>query len=78
MLSQCRECTNMTVQIYRHIGVTYMDVAFPYKEAITNAYDLIIVTRSNIAWKLYGLIDHTTTHVASRVSSYVLEEKAKG
>ena len=55
-----------------------MDVAFPYKEAITNAYDLIIVTRSNIAWKLYGLIDHTTTHVASRVSSYVLEEKAKG
>ena len=32
-----------------------MDVAFPYKEAITNAYDLIIVTRSNIAWKLYGL-----------------------
>ena len=29
-----------------------MDVAFPYKEAITNAYDLI---------------DHTTTHVAKPV-----------
>ena len=36
----------MTVQIYRHIGVTYMDVAFPYKEAITNAYGLINHTKS--------------------------------
>ena len=51
MLLQCRECTNMTVQIYRHIGATYMDVAFPYKEAITNAY---------------GLIGHTTTNVATQ------------
>ena len=32
-----------------------MDVAFPYKEAIANAY---------------GLIDHTTTHVASRSLLY--------
>ena len=32
-----------------------MDVAFPYKEAIT---------------KTYGLIDHTTTHVASRSLLY--------
>ena len=40
----------MTVQnIYIYVGVTYMDVAFPYKEAITNAY---------------GLIGHTRTHVA--------------
>ena len=40
-----------------------MDVAFPYKEAITNAY---------------GLIDHTKTHVASQSLLYILEEKAKG
>ena len=40
-----------------------MDVAFPYKEAITNAY---------------GLIDHTKTHVASQPLLYIPEEKAKG
>ena len=40
-----------------------MDFAFPQKLAITNAY---------------GLIYHTTTHVASKVSFYVLQEKAKG
>ena len=40
-----------------------MDVAFPYKEAITNAY---------------GLIDHTTTHVASQSLPYIIEEKTKG
>ena len=40
----------MTVQnIYIYVGATYKDVAFPYKEAITNAY---------------GLIGHTRTHVA--------------
>ena len=36
-----------------------MDVAFPYKEAITNAYDLI---------------DHTTTHVASQSLLYPREK----
>ena len=36
---------------------------FPQKVAITNAY---------------GLIYHTKTHVASRVSSYVIQEKGKG
>ena len=40
-----------------------MDVAFPQKVAITNDY---------------GLIYHTTTHVASKVSSYVIQEKLKG
>ena len=44
-----------------------MDIAFPYKEAITNAY---------------GLIDLTTTRVASRSLLYPRgkgpEEKAKG
>ena len=40
-----------------------MDVAFPQKVAITNDY---------------GLIYHTTTHVASNVSSYVIQEKVKG
>ena len=39
-----------------------MDVAFPYKEAITSAY---------------GLIDHTKTHMASHSMLYILEEKAK-
>ena len=63
MLLQCRECTNMTVQIYRHIGATYMDVVFPYKEAITNAY---------------GLIGHTTTHVVSQSFPMSKGEKAKG
>ena len=46
----------MTAQIYRYIGATYMDVmdvAFPYKEAITNAY---------------GLIGHIRTHLASQPS----------
>ena len=38
-----------TKYIYIYVGATYMDVAFPYKEAITNAY---------------GLIGHTRTHVA--------------
>ena len=40
-----------------------MDVAFPQKVAITNDY---------------GLIYHTTTYVASKVSSYVIQEKLKG
>ena len=40
-----------------------MDVAFPYKEAITNAY---------------GLIDHTKTHVTRQSFLYIPEEKAKG
>ena len=40
-----------------------MDVAFPQKVAITNDY---------------GLIYHTATHVASNVSSYVIQEKVKG
>ena len=39
----------MTVQIYRYVGATYMDVAFPYKEAITNTYDLIGHTRTHLA-----------------------------
>ena len=45
----------MTVQIYRHIGVTYMDVAFPYKEAITNAYDLIGHTTTNVATQSFPM-----------------------
>ena len=49
----------MTVQIYKHIEAEYMDVIFPYKEAIKNAY---------------GLIGHTTTHVASLC---LREEKLK-
>ena len=40
-----------------------MDIPFPYKEAITNAY---------------GLIEHTETHMASQSLLYILEEKAKG
>ena len=51
----------MTVQ--RHEGAPYMDAAFSYKEAITNAY---------------SLIDHTKTHVASQSLLYIIEEKAKG
>ena len=39
-----------------------MDVAFPQKLAITNAY---------------GLTFHTTTHVASKVSFYVLQGKGQ-
>ena len=39
-----------------------MDIAFPYKQAITNAY---------------GLIDHTKTHVTNQSFLYILEEKAK-
>ena len=39
-----------------------MDVAFPYKEAITNAY---------------GPINHTTTNVANQSPLTVLEEKTK-
>ena len=62
MLLQCRECTNMTVQIYRHIGVTYMDVAFPYKEAITNAYGQPAHVQQQHMWP----------------AIYILEEKAKG
>ena len=49
--------------MYRHIGAAYANVSFPQKVAITNSY---------------GLIYHTTTHVASKVSFYVLQEKAKG
>ena len=40
-----------------------MNFAFPQKLAITNTYVLIY---------------HTPTHVASKVSFYVLQEKAKG
>ena len=39
-----------------------MDVSFPYKEAITNAY---------------GSINHTTTNVANQSPLTVLEEKTK-
>ena len=42
-----------------------MDVAFPYKEAITNAYG----QPAHVA---------TTVHVASQSLLYTLEEKAKG
>ena len=42
-----------------------MDVAFPYKEAITNAYG----QPAHVA---------TTAHVASQSLLYTLEEKAKG
>ena len=48
----------MTVQ--RHEGAPYMDAAFSYKEAITNAY---------------GLIDYTKTHVASHSLLCIPEEK---
>ena len=49
--------------MYRHIGAAYADVSFPQKVAITNSY---------------GLIYNIATHVASKVSFYVLQEKAKG
>ena len=42
---------NLNITVQRHVRAKYMDIAFPYKEAITNAY---------------GLIDLTTTRVASR------------
>ena len=42
-----------------------MDVAFPYKEAITNAYG----QPTHVA---------TTAHLASQSLLYTLEEKAKG
>ena len=42
-----------------------MDVVFPYKEAITNAYG----QPAHVA---------TTAHVASQSILYTLEEKAKG
>ena len=49
--------------MYRHIDAAYKDVSFLQKVAITNSY---------------GLIYHTTKHGASKVSFYVLQEKAKG
>ena len=55
----------------------YLGVAFPYKEAITNAYGLIMVTRNNIVWKLWPNRSHSNTP-GQPVTSYVLQEKAKG
>ena len=48
---------NWNITVQRHVGATYIDVAFPYKQAIaiTNAY---------------GLIDPTTTNVASQSLLY--------
>ena len=54
-----------------------MDVAFPYKEAITNAYGLIMVARNKIVWKLWPNRSHSNTP-GQPVSSYDLQEKAKG
>ena len=31
------ETSNITVQKYRNIGATYIDIAFPYKEATIDA-----------------------------------------
>ena len=62
LLLQCYYNEVNRAKIYRHVGATYMDVAFPYKEAITNAY---------------GPINHTTTNVANQSPLTVLEEKTK-
>ena len=50
---------------------------FPYKEAITNAYGLIMVARNKILWKLWPNRSHSNTP-GQPVSSYDLQEKAKG
>ena len=34
---------------------------FPYKEAITNAYGLIMVARNKILWKLWPNRSHNNT-----------------
>ena len=48
-----------------------MDVAFPYKEVITNAYGqpAQVATTAHVA---------ATAHVASQSLLYTLEQKAKG
>ena len=49
-----------------------MGVASPYKEAITNAYGLIIVTRNNTVWKLWPNRSHSHKNTGGHpVSSYV-------
>ena len=60
-----------------------MDVAFPYKEAITNAYGqpahvattAHVTTTAHMATTAHVV---TTAHLASQSLLYTLEEKAKG